>query len=333
MEIINSIIYVLNGSFIFMIPLLIVALGAMFSEKSGVVNISMEGTMVFGAFVGAILLRGVQEAGSTINPHLLYLICGVIAAAAGALFSLLLAFSAINMKSDQTIAGTALNMLAPALTVYIAMSTRQVKNVQFNPEPFFIKDVVDGVTYNQIPYLGRIPYIGPLLFQNITIMTIIGFIIWAIVYFVIYKTRFGLRLSACGEHPQAVDSVGVNVYKYRYLGVILSGALAGLGGLIYVFESTGVSWQGDVHGYGFLAIAVLIFGQWKPNKILWAAVFFGVTRSIGNRYTVFPIFEGVTIKWFFDMLPYIATMVVLVFTSKKSRAPKAVGIPYDKGLR
>ena len=327
-------LFILNGSLVFMIPLLIVALGAMFAEKSGVINIAMEGTMVFGAFCGVVFLRAMQENGvaTASNSTWFYLISGIIAMVSGAAFSLLLGFSAINMKSDQTIAGTALNMFGPALTIFIAMQSRSVRNVQFSSANLFFSTIVDGVRVNKVPFLGDIPVLGPLLFQNISIMTIVGFIVWGFAYFIIKKTRFGLRLSACGENPQATDSVGINVYKYRYLGTMISGALGGLGGLIFIAESS-VSWQGDVYGYGFLAIAVLIFGQWKPAKILWASLFFGIAKSLSARYSVFPIFEGVQIKWFFDMLPYLATMVVLVFTSKKSRAPKAEGIPYDKGAR
>ena len=191
-------LFILNGSLVFMIPLLIVALGAMFAEKSGVINIAMEGTMVFGAFCGVVFLRAMQENGvaTASNSTWFYLISGIIAMVSGAAFSLLLGFSAINMKSDQTIAGTALNMFGPALTIFIAMQSRSVRNVQFSSANLFFSTIVDGVRVNKVPFLGDIPVLGPLLFQNISIMTIVGFIVWGFAYFIIKKTRFGLRLSA-----------------------------------------------------------------------------------------------------------------------------------------
>lgn len=149
----------------------------------------------------------------------------------------------------------------------------------------------------------------------------------------LYKTKFGLRLRACGEHPQAADSVGINVYKMRYAGVLISGALAGLGGLVFVIP-TSTNFNATVSGYGFLALAVMIFGQWKPLRVLFAAFFFGLMKTIASAYSVIPLLSSLNIPSdVYKMIPFIATLIVLAFTSKSSQAPRAVAQPYDKGSR
>lgn len=320
----SSIYLLVQQTMFFSIPLLIVALGAMFAEKSGVINIALEGIMVIGAFFGALFLNLVGQK-MNINPQLLLLITILVSVASGMLIASLLAFASINMKADQTIGGTALNLLAPALVVYIA---RMIYNVKQVP-------VLNKFRIAKVPLLGDIPVIGNLFFQNTYITTYLGILILIASIIVLYKTRFGLRLSACGEHPQAAESVGVNVYKMRWAGVLISGALGGLGGLIYVIP-TMVSFSGTVEGYGFLALAVMIFGQWKPKRILFAAFFFGFFKTISAMHSSIPLIKDINIpyaSYIYKMLPYIATMFVLAFTSRKSRAPKAEGIPYDKGAR
>ncbi|HHU24757.1 MAG: ABC transporter permease [Bacilli bacterium] len=320
----SSIYLLVQQTMFFSIPLLIVALGGMFSEKSGVINIALEGIMIIGAFFGALFLNLVGV-NMNINPQLLLIITIMVSIISGMLISSLLAFASINMKADQTIGGTALNLLAPALVVYIA---RMIYNVKQVP-------IANKFRIAKVPLLGDIPVIGNLFFQNTYLTTYIGILILIVSIIVLYKTRFGLRLSACGEHPQAAESVGVNVYHMRWAGVLISGALGGLGGLIYVIP-TMVSFSGTVEGYGFLALAVTIFGQWKPKRILFAAFFFGFFKTISAMYSSIPIVKDINLphaSYIYKMLPYVATMFVLAFTSKKSRAPKAEGIPYDKGAR
>ena len=240
-------------------------------------------------------------------------------------FSLLLAYSAINMKSDQIIGGTALNMFAPAFAIYVARTLQDngVQQITFT-NTFRIPSV---------PLLGDIPILGGLLFKNSYITTYIGFAILVLAVIVLYKTKFGLRLRACGEHPQAADSVGINVYRMRYAGVVISGALAGLGGLVFVIP-TSTNFNATVAGYGFLALAVMIFGQWKPLRILFAAFFFGLMKTIASAYSVIPVLATASIPSdIYKMVPFIATLVVLAFSSKKSQAPRAVAVPYDKGSR
>lgn len=304
----------------FSIPLLIVALGAMYSERSGVVNIALEGIMILGAFTGILFINTFQ---SKIPGQPILLMAIVIAVLTGIFVSLFHAYAAINMKADQIISGTAINMFAPAFAIYVARMLRTVQQIPFENQFRLVS----------VPGLGSIPVIGPLLFQNTYITTFLGFIILIAAWFVLYKTRFGLRLRACGEHPQAADSVGINVYKMRYAGVMISGALAGLGGLVFVIP-TSTNFNATVSGYGFLALAVLIFGQWKPGRILLASFFFGLLKAVASSYSGISFLASLPVSsYFYKMFPYIVTLVVLAFTSKNSQAPRAEGIPYDKGSR
>jgi simple sugar transport system permease protein len=316
----NSIYFLVQQTMFFSIPLLIVALGGMFSERSGVVNIALEGIMIMGAFVSIFTINILQD---VMQGQLLLIIAIVVSIVVGMLYSLLHAYASINMRANQVISGTALNMFAPAFAIFVARMLQNTKDISFN-NTFRIESV---------PVLGKIPVLGPLLFQNTYITTYLGIIILIISSFVLYRTKFGLRLRACGEHPQAADSVGINVYRMRYYGVMLSGALAGLGGLIFVVP-TSTNFSATVSGYGFLALAVLIFGQWKPKRILLAAFFFGFMKTIAATYSGIPFLQDLNVSGYvYKMIPYIVTLVVLAITSKNSQAPKASGVPYDKGER
>jgi general nucleoside transport system permease protein len=315
-------IFIGQATLLFSIPLLVTALGGMFVEKSGIINISLEGTMVFGSFFSVFFINWMQGIFPLIEPNLLLILAAIIAMISGGALSLLLAFSAIKLKANQTIGGTAINLFAAPMVIFIARSINEVKNIQFR----------NNFNIPRVPILADIPILGELLFQQTNILSYVGIIIAIVTIFVIYRTRFGLRLSAVGEHPGAADSVGINVFKMRWIGTILSGALAGLGGLIFVISSS-VSFGGTVYGYGFLAIAVMIFGQWRPERILLASLFFGIASALSYKYTLIPIFSNIRDGAIFKMLPYLATIFVLIITSKKSRAPKAQGIPYDKGSR
>ncbi len=312
--------FIIQQTMYFAIPLLIVALGGMFAERSGVINIALEGIMVMGAFVGIFFIGSV---GDSMSGQALLILAIIISGATGGIFSLLHAFASINMKADQTISGTALNMFAPAFAIFAARMIQGVQQVQFT----------DTFHIDKVPVLGSIPIIGDMFFSNCYITTYVGLIIFLVASFVINKTRFGLRLRACGEHPGAADSVGINVYKIRYSGVIISGVLAGIGGLVFVVP-TSTNFNATVAGYGFLALAVLIFGQWRCNKIFLAAFFFGIMKTLASAYSAIPVIKSLPLpNEVYKMIPYIATLVVLVFLSKNSQAPRAEGIPYDKGSR
>ena len=320
----DTIYYLIQNMLPVAIPLLLVALGGMFSERSGVVNIALEGIMLFGAFFGCLTVFFVQ--GSGMNAQMILLLGMVVAALAGILYSMLLSFAAVNMKADQTITGTALNMLIPAVILLFAK----------------MKFSSDGITTDvnfyiqEVPVLGKIPVIGNLFFQKTYITVYLGFLFLIIAAIIFYMTKFGLRLRACGEHPQAADSVGINVYVMRHCGVGLSGILGGIGGFFYsvgVMDGN-INGHTGVAGFGFLALAVMIFGQWKPWKIMFAALFFAFLRTLAYSVALIPFLNSLQInQTYYKMLPYVATMIVLVFTSKKSRAPKAEGIPYEKSTR
>ena len=297
----------LQYTLIFAAVLMLVALGGCFSEHSGVINLGLEGIMVIGALGGALVMRYLPSGTSAFVTILLTLLGSVTL---GVLFSTLLAVACINFKADQTIVGTAMNMLSVAV----------------NPD-----DVSATVQYIE-PRKAFSFQIGAFEGNWFMVIAVIALIV---AYVTLYKTRFGLRLMACGEHPQAADSVGINVYKMRWAGVLISGVLGGLGGICYILA--GVSeWmlENGVAGFGFLALAVMIFGQWKPGRIALAALLFGLFRALSNVYFGFGFLMSLGIPGsVYNMLPYIISLLVLAFTSKSSRAPKAEGIPYDKGSR
>ena len=299
--------------------LLLVALGGCISERSGVINLGLEGIMVMGAMGGALAMRYLPAGSPAI-----VIILGVLLAAAlmGVLYSSLLAVASINFKADQTIIGTAMNILGVAAATVIVKAI----NTAANP------DDVSSVIQYAVPKQAFLVNMGGFEFSWFMVVTVLALII---IHVLLFKTRFGLRLMACGEHPQAADSVGIKVYKMRWAGVLISGALGGLGGIVFI--TAGVSeWRFEygVAGFGFLSLAVMIFGQWNPIRIALAALLFGMFRALSNVYMGFDFLAALDIpSQVYNMLPYIISLVVLAFTSKKSRAPKAEGIPYDKGSR
>ncbi len=309
----------LQYTLIFASVLMLVALGGCFSERSGVINIGLEGIMVIGALGGALMMRYLPQG----TPAGLMVLLVVLAAAlAGALYSLLLAVAAVNFNADQTIIGTAMNLLGTAAATVI------VKALNTAADPNNVSATIQYVDQKKAFYFN----IGSM---ELSWFMLIALILLLVSHIVLYKTRFGLRLMACGEHPQAADSVGINVYKMRYAGVIISGILGGLGGIVYI--TSGVSewkFENGVAGFGFLALAVMIFGQWNPMRIAASALLFGMLRALSNVYVAFDFLGNLNIPGtVYNMLPYIISLVVLIFTSKNSQAPKAEGIPYDKGSR
>ena len=309
----------LQYTLIFASVLMLVALGGCFAERSGVINIGLEGIMVIGAMGGALIMKYLP-----VDTPAVVMILSVVAASmlAGMLYSLLLAVAAINFSADQTIIGTAMNLLGTAAATVI------VKAINTAESPDNVSSAIQYIEQKKsfLVYFGQFEFNWFMLLAAILLV-----VSWVL----LYKTRFGLRLMACGEHPQAADSVGINVYKMRYAGVLISGLLGGLGGIVYI--TAGVSewkFENGVAGFGFLALSVMIFGQWKPHRIALAALLFGMCRALSNVYTGFDFLAALGLPGVvYNMLPYIISLLVLIFTSKKSRAPKAEGIPYDKGSR
>lgn len=303
---------------LYAVVLMLVALGGMFSERSGVINIALEGIMVIGGLAGVFVL---SLLGDKMPAPLLVAVSILVSALAGIIYSLLLGFSAITLKADQTIGGTALNMLATAIVIVIVKA--------FNNSAATGNGAASAkLTYSNAAFIYKI---GPF---TINIFLIIGILLLICSYVFLFRTKWGLRLRSCGEHPQAADSVGINVYQWRYIGVAISGALGGIGGFAYIVPSvTTWNFEVGVAGAGFLALAVMIFGQWKPFNIAAAAVFFAVFRSLANISDSTVLANLGLSKNIYSMMPFIASMIILAFTSKNSKAPKAEGIPYDKGAR
>ncbi len=241
----------------------------------------------------------------------------------GLIYSAFHAYASINMKANQVISGTALNMFALAFTVFFARQMFGVKKI----------DLTNSYFISEIPILSKIPFLGEILFSSTYLSTFVVAAIFVIAIIVLYKTPFGLRLRACGENPQAADSLGINVYKMRYAGVLISGFFAGIGGVVFSLSFSN-NFDGTVAGFGFLALAVLIFSAWKPKRIIYIALFFGFMRVLSTTYSSIPIIRDFQADSnLYNTLPYIATIIVLAFVSKNSQAPRASGEPYDAGKR
>ena len=312
-------VLLLQYTLIFASVLILVALGGCFAEHSGVINLGLEGIMIMGALGGALAMRYISP-----NVPAIVMILGVLAISAlvGMIYSCLLAVACINFKADQTLVGTALNLLGTAGATVIVKAI----NTAANPD-----DVSSIVQYAGAKKAFTVN-LGSFEFSWFMLVTAL---LLAASYVLLYKTRFGLRLMACGEHPQAADSVGINVYKMRWSGVLISGVLGGLGGIMYIIAGAS-EWQFEagVAGFGFLALAVMIFGQWKPHRIALAALLFGLFRALASVYSGFDFLLSLQLSGsIYKMMPYIISLIVLALTSKRSRAPKAEGIPYEKGQR
>jgi len=311
-------ILLIQYTLMFASVLTLVALGGCYSERSGVINIGLEGIMVIGALGGALTMSYLPPDVPTI---VMVLLPTIVAMLFGLIYSLLLAVASINFKADQTLVGTAMNMLGTALATVVVKSMNLAATGKATSYIKFIE-----------PKKAFIVNIGNFEFNWFMLITVL---LLVAAYVLLYKTRFGLRMQSCGEHPQAADSVGINVYKMRYAGVLISGVLGGLGGLVYI--TAGASewpFEYGVSGFGFLALAVMIFGQWKPHRIALAALLFGLFRALSSVYTSFDFLKSLELPAnVYNMMPYIISLIVLAFTSKRSRAPKAEGIPYDKSVR
>ena len=341
--------FLIQQTMLYAVPLMIVALAGVFAERSGIINLALEGIMILGAFAGVLfvnLMQGLDvfttaaRTGGWVTLQLLEIAAMLVAALLGAVFSLLLSFASINLRADQTIGGTALNLMAPALVLFLVRVIANQNTLRMATGDaaswFMIKKSTFGIDKST-----DIGFLGETFLNKVYLATYLCILIFVVLSIILYKTRFGLRLRSCGENPQAADSLGINVYHMRYAGTTISGALAGMGGFVYSLTTANCTANGDVAGFGFLALAVMIFGNWKPLNIALASLLFGLFKCIAAAYTTIDINgDGVYLlaelgisSHLYRMLPYLVTLVVLAFTSKKSRAPKAEGIPYDKGQR
>lgn len=320
----TNLILILQKTMIYATPLLIVALAGCFSERSGIINLALEGEMIFGAFIGALCVNAWQVAGSFVdNQQLMFVLALLISGVAGALFSLLLSFAAIKLKVDQTIAGTALNMLAPAIFLTVCLVFFNQEKLVMNPMPNYV-----------ILHKGDMNPLYEIFCNKAYISTYVIFGLFVVLSIWLYKSKIGTHLRACGEHPQAADSVGINVYKMRFLGTTISGFLAGIGGYAYIATVSAGTAEASVGGMGFLALAIMIFGNWNPVGIFFGSLLFGFLKCIGPLAGQISFLNSLGLDiYFYNIIPFVIVIIVLIISRNKSGCPKAEGIPYDKGQR
>jgi len=338
--------FLVRQTLMYAIPLMIVALAGVFAERSGIINLALEGIMIIGAFSGVLFIRilqsnglfdAAQKAGNWQVFQGYLLLAMLVVAIMGAIFSSILAFAAINLSANQTIGGTSLNMLAPALVLFLVRIISKQNVLQLvnggSATYFMIKKANLGIESSS--------FFVEAFINKSYLTTPVCLLLFIILSVILYTTRFGLRIRSCGENPQAADSLGINVAKYRYAGTLISGALSGIGGFVFSLTSANCTANGDVAGLGFLALAVMIFGNWKPINIALGSLFFGLFKCIAASYAtldingdgIFKLAELGISSHFYRLTPYLVTLIILMITSKNSRAPKAEGIPYDKGQR
>ncbi|TGA97787.1 ABC transporter permease [Sporolactobacillus shoreae] len=302
-------------------PLIFTSLGGVFSEKSGVVNIGLEGLMWVGAFTGAVATLTLEHAGmGQASPWIAILIAGV----AGGIFSLIHAVVSISFRADQTVSGVALNFLASGLTIYLV---KMIYNGQGQTP--YITNNIDKIS---IPVLHNIPIIGPIFFQQVTYTSYIAILASFAVWYLLFKTPFGLRLRAVGEHPAAADTLGISVIKMRYIGVILSGVFGGIGGAVYLVTITSNFNISTIAGQGFLALAAMIFGKWHPIGAMLGSLFFGFAQALSITSQQIPYLDRLP-SVIMLIAPYVLTLIVLTGFVGRAEAPKADGVPYIKGQR
>lgn len=338
MSFLDVLYFIIPSAIFYAAPLIMTAIGGVFTERSGVVNIGLEGIMIIGAFISIVfnltfvdsITTKMQEGTSpwleSWGPGLISSapwLGLVVAMVVGAIFSLLLAVAAISFRADQTVTGVALNMLGLALAV-------------FSVKMIYDKGQTDSISERfgryDVPVLGDIPVIGRMFFHDLHMTSVLAIAVAFLAWFVIYKTPFGLRLRAVGEHPIAADTMGVNVTKMRYIAVMISGALGGIGGAIYAQAIAGNFSALTISGQGFMAIAAMIFGKWHPLGALGAALFFGLAQSLSIAGASIPYVKDIP-EVILLILPYVLTILALAGFIGKANAPKASGKPYIKGKR
>lgn len=320
MDVLTIIGQLINTTLVFATALIFTSLGGIFSEKSGVTNLGLEGLMIFGAFAAGVAGYYAQDAGlSGFGAACI----GVLAAIVfGVLVSLIHAVASITFKADQVISGIVINFLAAGSTLYM---------VKLLFDGAGETGLISGFDKVTIPYLSTIPLIGDVFFHAYP-TTYLAVVAVIVTYFVLYKTPFGLRLRSVGEHPSAADTVGIKVNRLRYIGVMLSGALAGIGGATITLTTTGTFSHNTISGQGYIAIAAMIFGKWNPWGAFGAAVFFGLAQAVRNYVQLFAWTQSIPQEVIY-MLPYVLTIIVLVAAVGRSSAPSALGQPYDPSKR
>lgn len=300
-------------------PLILTALGGVFSEKSGVVNIGLEGLMVIGAFVGIVFNLTFSDVFGTMTPWVSIIAATVV----GAFFSIIHAVASVSFHANQVVSGVAINMLAVGIGVYLTKVWYGKGQTDMVAQPFYT---------TSIPVLSDIPIIGPIFFQGIYVTSYLAILLAFVSWYVLYRTPFGLRLRAVGEHPMAADTNGIKVGRTRYIAVILSGAFGGLGGAVFALTIVSNFSGSTIVGQGFIALAAVIFGKWHPLGAMGAALFFGLAQSLSVVSAGIPLLENVP-QVFLLIAPYVLTIIALAGFIGRAEAPRANGVPYIKGNR
>lgn len=319
MDALTIIALIVSSSLFAATPLIFTALGGVFSEKSGVVNIGLEGLMIIGAFTAIVFNLTFADTFGSATPWIALL----AAMLAGGLLSLLHGLASITFRADQVVSGVAINFLALGLSLFLVKLLYDKGQTDMIKMNFIKKD---------IPFLSDIPVIGDIFFSDIARPTILAFAIAIISWFVLYKTPFGLRLRSVGEHPMAADTMGVNVAKTRYIAVFISGLLGGLGGAVYAQSISLDFSHATITGQGFMALAAMIFGKWHPLGAMGAAIFFGFAQSLSIVSSNIPFLQDVPDVYLL-IAPYVLTILALAGFIGRADAPKASGTPYVKGSR
>lgn len=319
MSLLQILMIVIPSTLLWAAPLIFTALGGVFSERSGVVNIGLEGLMVIGAFSAVVFNLTFAGTFGAATPWIALLVAMVV----GALFSILHAVASITFRADHTVSGVAINLLATGLTLFL------VKLIYNKGETDIIKRSFSKV---DIPVLKDIPFIGKIFFQNTYWTSFVAILVAILAWYIVYKTPFGLRLRSVGEHPMAADTMGINVTKMRYLGVIISGALGGIGGGVYAESISSNFSHSTISGQGFMALAAMIFGKWHPLGAMGAALFFGFAQSISIIGSSLPFLKSIPDVYLL-IAPYVLTILALTGFIGRAEAPKADGVHYIKGSR
>lgn len=301
---------------IYSAPLIFTSLGGVFSERSGIVNVGLEGIMVIGAFAGVVFNIEFAETFGKATPFLAVIVGGL----AGVVFATIHAIATINFRADHVVSGTVLNLLAPALGVFLV-------------KVFYNKGQTDSIRESfgkfSFPVLADIPVIGDLFFKNTSLMGYVAILTAFVSWFVLYKTKFGLRLRSVGEHPQAADTLGINVYAMRYAGVLIAGFLGGVGGAVSA-QSVNINFSATtIIGSGFIALAAVIFGKWNPIGAMLASLFFGLSQSLAVIGSQLPGLKDIP-SVYLQIAPYLITVIALSAFFGQSVAPKADGVNYIK---
>ena len=314
---VGTLAIIVSSALVYSAPLIFTALGGTFSERSGIVNVGLEGIMTIGAFSATVFNLFTVNIFGALTPWIAMLFGGVI----GILFSLIHAVATVNLRADHIVSGTVINLMAPGLTVFL---TKMIFDGHGQTD--LIKARFGKTSF---PILKDIPVLGEIFFKDTSAPAYVAVLVAILAYYVIFKTKFGLRLRSVGEHPQAADTLGINVYGMKYAGVMISGFLGGMGGAVAVQSISGQFSISTIAGQGFISMAAMIFGKWNPLTVMAAAIFFGLSQSLAVIGSQIDFLKNLP-SGYLQAAHYVLTVLVLVLFIGKSQGPKAIVQTYIK---